>query len=217
MQCQKLSAGGDTLLDPDAPRWAAVPAEKIPLSGTPLATQPSGYVRTRFDPQQVGKVKEVDVRTAHDDRRIYVRLAWADEHHNVAVTENNEFPDGCGVLLPLGPGDPPLQEMGSEAAPVNAWFWRADAGDQGRHLIAAGLGTTRPSAQQPVAARAAYHDGTWAVVLARDLTVAGAPGEAAPLAPGTTTKIAFAVWEGGNQERAGIKGYSREWQELVIE
>lgn len=217
MRCQKLPAGGETLLDPDASGWAAVAVEKIPLSGTPLATQPSGYVRARFDPQQVGKVKEVDVRTARDDQRIYVRLAWADEHRNLEVTENNEFPDGCGVLLPLGPGDPPLQEMGSEAAPVNAWFWRADAGDQARNLVATGLGTTRPSAPQPVAARASYRDGTWAVVLARDLRIADARGEAASLAPGTTTRIAFAVWEGSNQERAGIKGYSREWRELVIE
>jgi DMSO reductase family type II enzyme heme b subunit len=37
------------------------------------------------------------------------------------------------------------------------------------------------------------------------------------LTPGTASKVAFAVWQGGNQERAGIKAFSPDWQELQID
>ncbi len=35
--------------------------------------------------------------------------------------------------------------------------------------------------------------------------------------PGQTTKTGFAVWQGSNQERAGIKATTLEWQPLEIE
>jgi len=45
------------------------------------------------------------------------------------------------------------------------------------------------------------------------LVVLGAPlGAAVPAAA-----VAFAVWEGSNQERAGLHSYSPDWQELVVE
>ena len=33
--------------------------------------------------------------------------------------------------------------MGAPGAGVNAWYWRADENDGGRHVVAEGLGTTR--------------------------------------------------------------------------
>jgi DMSO reductase family type II enzyme heme b subunit len=205
------------LLDPGAAEWSAIPAEVVGLSGTPLATQPSGYVRSRFEPQNVGRVKAVEVRSAHDGARIYFRLTWKDDCRNVAVTENNDFPDACGLLLPLNGGDPPLQEMGSPQAPVNAWYWRADDPERARNLVAEGLGTTRLTESQPIAAHSTYADSSWAVVLTRELALANQKEETAPLGTGAKTRIGFAVWEGGNGERAGVKAFSREWRELSID
>lgn len=217
MESRRWTGSGDELLDPNAAAWASVPSDNVGLSGTPLASQPSGYVRARFDPRNVGRVKAVDVRTAHDGQRIYFRLQWHDDRHNVAVTENNQFPDACGVLLPLHGGDPPMQEMGSREAPVNAWFWRADADREAHNVIAEGLGTTRFTPGPTVVAQSRYAEGTWTVVLARELSLpAAAQAETARLAGGTKTKVGFAVWEGGNAERGGVKAYSREWRELAI-
>jgi hypothetical protein len=39
----------------------------------------------------------------------------------------------------------------------------------------------------------------------------------AALAPGDATGFAVAVWDGSNAERAGIKAFSGDWQELQID
>ena len=217
MHSARRSGSAAVLLDPLASEWSEVAADRVALSGTPLATQPSAYVRARFDPHDVGRVRQVDVRSAHDGEDIYFRLVWEDDRQNLAIEENNQFPDGCGLLLPLGTGDPPMQEMGSPEAPVNAWFWRADFGDTAHNLVAEGLGTTRPAPSAAITARSAYAGGAWHVVLSRPLASPEPPGAAAQLMPGTATRIGFAIWEGGNGERAGVKAFSREWRELAIE
>jgi DMSO reductase family type II enzyme heme b subunit len=84
-------------------------------------------------------------------------------------------------------------------------------------VVAEGLGTTRATESQPILARSAYAHGVWTVVLARDLAAGAGAGETARLAGGTSVEIGFAVWEGGNGERGGVKSYSREWRRLAIE
>jgi hypothetical protein len=39
----------------------------------------------------------------------------------------------------------------------------------------------------------------------------------APFATVLADKVAFAVWEGSNQERAGLHSHSPEWLEFGIE
>jgi DMSO reductase family type II enzyme heme b subunit len=62
---------------------------------------------------------------------------------------------------------------------------------------------------------AKWADGRWAVVVGRILP-APAP-DAVTLDPGSTASVAFAVWEGSNQERAGLHSCSRDWRPLEIE
>src|SRR5512143_3283992 len=125
MHCARVNLADDQFFDPDSPAWSSIPAEAIDLSATPLASQPSSFVRS-YDPAKVGRVKHLEVQTVHNDATIFFRLVWLDDQRNLEVTENNQFPDGCGILMPLDGGDPPMQEMGGPGAPVNAWFWRAD-------------------------------------------------------------------------------------------
>jgi len=215
MKCAQTNLADAELFDPMGAAWSGVPAEAIDLSATPLASQPSSFVRS-YDPTKVGRVKQLEVQAVNNDATIFFRLSWQDEQKNLEVNENNQFPDGCGILMPLGGGDPPIQEMGAPGAPVNAWFWRADLGDQARNVVAEGLGTTRATERSPLVARSVYEDGVWHVVLARPLAVPGQSGEVAQLARGTATRVGFAVWEGGNGERGGLKAFSREWRELDI-
>jgi len=106
--------------------------------------------------------------------------------------------------------------MGSADAPVNAWYWRASMAeeDDAQNLIARGAGTAEQTPKSFSQARGRWLDGRWEVVFARPLQ---AEGEGVRLAPGKAAKVAFAVWEGSSQERAGIKSFSKRWQELEIE
>ena len=217
MDCSRIDAGVEVMLDPDAPAWSRVPAETVPLGPTPLANQPSEYVKASRDERSVGKVKSLEVRAAHDDRMVFIRLAWQDPERNVEITDNDVFPDGCGVLMPIGAGDTPIDEMGSKDVPVNAWFWRADRGDRATNVHAAGLGSTQYSEKSYIQARGAWRDGTWTVVFARPFAVHKQKTEAVQLAVGGTVRVGFAVWEGANGERGGLKAFSKEWRNLVLQ
>jgi len=135
---------------------------------------------------------------------------------NLEMLDTNTFADGAGLLFPLK-GDAPLLTMGAEGQPVTAWHWRADRPEKANTNVAAGLGTTRVTDASAIAVSASWTDGRWSVVFRRALTVPAAADEALQLRVGETVKIAFAVWEGGNAERAGLKAFSPEWHEVVIE
>jgi DMSO reductase family type II enzyme heme b subunit len=95
--------------------------------------------------------------------------------------------------------------MGSPEAGISAWYWRANHPD-GEALVFHGLASETRQPSPPVLTGARWSDGRWSVVIS------------APLA-GTTpdASVAFAVWEGGNQERAGLHSYSPQWEELSIQ
>lgn len=217
MQAKKVSTSRERLLDPLAAEWEAIPGEAIKLAPTPLANQPSEYIKASRDETKIGRVRNLLVQAASDGKEVYFRLSWEDEDKDVELTDNDIFPDGAGILMPLNGGEPPIEEMGSREAPVNAWFWRADLGERGRNTVAQGLGTTRTTERSPIATRAAWGNGAWAVVFARPLKVPELKGEATELEAGRAVKVGFAVWEGSNGERAGVKSFSKEWRELVIE
>lgn len=217
MQCKKVTASRDRLLDPAAAEWEGIEGESLKLDATPLANQPSEYIKASRDERQIGKVRNLMVQAAHDGRDIFFRLSWEDPDKNVEITDNDVFPDGCGVLIPLNGGDPPIDEMGSKDDPVNAWFWRADFEDKALNTVAEGLGTTKFSERSFVEAKSLWGNGAWSVVLVRLLAVPEQKDESVQLAPGAKVKVGFAVWEGSNGERAGVKSFSKEWRELELE
>jgi DMSO reductase family type II enzyme heme b subunit len=106
--------------------------------------------------------------------------------------------------------------MGAPGAAVNAWYWRADESGTGRHLVAEGLGTTRTLDTDIVRGAGVWKGGRWRVVIARALRVA-TDAPVAQLEPGTTTGFGVAVWEGEHGERAGIKAFSGDWQDLKLD
>ena len=218
MQCKKVSATREQLLDPVAPAWNSVAGEAIKLDATPLANQPSEYIKASRNEREIGKVKSLMVQAVHNGTDIFFRLTWEDASQNIDVTDSNLFPDGCGILMPLSGGDPPpIDEMGTKDLPVNAWFWRADFKDGPRNSVARGLGSTQFSKKCPIVAKASWGQGAWALVLARPLAVPEQKEEATQLSAGSAVKIGFAVWEGSNGERAGVKSFSKEWRELILE
>jgi DMSO reductase family type II enzyme heme b subunit len=217
MQCKKVSGTREQLLNPAAAEWSKIPGEALKMDATPLANQPSEYIKASRDAKQIGKVKSLTVQAVHNGTDVFFRLTWEDASKSTEITDTNVFPDGCGILIPLSGGDPPIDEMGSKDFPVNAWFWRADLKDVPHNTVARGLGTTVFSKKCLIQTKSQWGQGAWAVVFARALAVPEQKDESVQLAPGKPVKIGFSVWEGSNGERGGLKSFSKEWRELTLE
>ena len=74
MECGKKTVSADQLLDPNSSAWTKIPGEAIELAATPIASQPSEYVRASRDAATIGKVRELLVQSVHNGRDILFRL-----------------------------------------------------------------------------------------------------------------------------------------------
>jgi DMSO reductase family type II enzyme heme b subunit len=213
MEAKKLDAATEELLNPASRRWARVKGEVVSLEGTPVQFQPSRYLRARWSDRPTGTVRALTVKPAHNGRQLFFHLEWRDEAAHREYS-GGAFPDAAGILFALN-GDTSLQTMGSPEAPVNAWYWRAD--DEAPHnVVAAGIGTVEETDGVRLLGQARWNKGVWRVVVGRSLR---APQQAGSVRfrAGRPTNVAFAVWEGSNQERGGIKAFSNRWLELTLE
>ncbi len=216
MLSKKLNTDLVEASKPDAAVWSSVAAQEVPLVGTPIGMQPSVYISTGLAQRKVGAVTKVTAKCVHNETELAIRLEWEDANYNVERTDTLEFPDGAAVMFPIG-DDAPLMTMGSEAQPVNAWHWRADHPNVGRSNFAAGLGTTEVTDEAQIKTESSYTNKRWSVVIRRALQVPGQEGKVRQFNLGDTTKVAFAVWEGGNSERGGLKAFSPQWYEIILE
>lgn len=201
-------------MNPAASQWGKVPSESITLSGTPLHIQPSAYIRTSWAARQIGAVRHVTVKAAHNGEYAFFRLDWADDTDNSGYGDGSTFPDAAGVLFRLDKQSP-LESLGSPGAPVNMWYWRANHAGEGENLVVQGPATEQATTGPSIATRGAWDSGRWRIVIAR--TLAAKNGDNVRLRPRSKAEVGFAVWEGSNQERAGLHSHSRVWRELQIE
>jgi DMSO reductase family type II enzyme heme b subunit len=211
----RVQAATDDLLDPDGAAWRRLQSQRISLSATPLSLQPSEYVQNKWASLRHGETPEVRVAAAHNRESIFFRLEWNDATDDSKPNDMADFPDQAGVMLPIG-NDAPITEMGLPHQPVNMWVWRPDL-DRPLYVTAAGRGTTRRQAESPLSGRGIWSNGTWKVVISRPFNVGLPAALVVPLAPGMTHKCTFAVWQGSNKERGGLKAYQPVWQPLEIE
>jgi DMSO reductase family type II enzyme heme b subunit len=203
MKAIKLQLANKTLLNPHAPQWERPARHHFPLRGTEARDQPSAYIRTTWAGRHIGAVRSLAVQAAHNRQSLFFRLEWADPNHNPDYGDGSAFPDAAAVLFPMGEA-PPLNRMGSPAEGIQAWYWRANH-TFGESLAFHGFATESTQPGPPVLTSAQWSDGRWSVVI-------GAPMAAFP----QSEQVGFAVWEGGNQERAGLHSHTPEWEELSI-
>jgi len=211
----QIWVSGDQLLDPEGELWRGIEKERISLLQTALISQPSDYVQNKWATLPYGITKEVRVSAAHNGKAIFFRLEWDDPDDDSRPDDMANFPDQCGVMLPIK-DDAPIAEMGLEAKPVNMWVWRADV-ETPYYVTAQGRGTTIRHRDPPLAAKGVWRDGVWQVVLSRPFNVNMPAAFVVPLAPGMKHKCTFAVWQGSNKERGGLKASQPLWQPLEIE
>lgn len=201
------------LLQPDATVWREATGITLALQGTPAQMQPTAAVRNSWRDRSIGAVGAVEVRALLGDGVLAFHLRWADATANRDHGDNSQFPDAAAIALPLHP-DAPLITMGAPGAPLTAWYWRADGGDQGFEVRAQGPGTTQITSRK-VHTAADWSDGRWQIVIARTLDGDGG-SDSITLSPGGQTRFGVAVWEGSHSERGGLKAYSGDWQALSL-
>jgi len=215
MQSLRVQASVERLLDPGSSEWAQAPETVVPMQQTPAGAQPSVYARDAWQNRPYGRVPQVRARTLHNGTNIFFRLEWDNPTPSNEIRDINVFADACGILLPIR-GDALISSMGSPEQPVEAWRWRADQPNSALKVTATGLGTARRQGADSLQAQSVWQDGRRIVVITRAFAPSS-PGESAPLKPGSAAKIGIAVWEGANQERAGIKAFSGTWIDVTIQ
>ncbi|MCC7366275.1 MAG: hypothetical protein IT303_18100 [Dehalococcoidia bacterium] len=191
----KVARLNGELADPAAPAWGGAEAVSITLGPVPIGAQPTAYIREAWAGRSYGTTGAATLAAASDGERLYLRLEWPD-----GATPNGEFQDAVAAMFPAG-GDAPVATMGDHDRPVELWFWENGRGPL--RLTSRGPGVVRKEAADGVAARGDLAGGRWSVVLSGPKPAAGKP-------------VGVAVWDGSNDERAGLAAVSQEWLQLEL-
>ncbi len=175
------------------------------------------------------KWKYVLVKAYRNATDAFFRYQWADPSADADVSDTMLFSDAFAMEIPYGLNS--SIAMGNQFEPVNILFWRADLPNP-QNIVAGGAGTVQtspdsggpPPATPPLITHSqAWANGMWTVVIRRPLSGAASPqGNLVELVPRSVNpqrgvyRICFAQWDGGNQERDGVKLVAGSWQTLYI-
>ena len=129
------------------------------------------------------------------------KAAWQADIEQGFVDVEDAYPDMQVDYYPFEDEEEfyPPRAVGNVAARIA----RQTAAD---NLLAGSFGTLTAAEDQMVQGQGEWRDGRWRVVFARDLAT---EGEYAQFAIGSSTNVAFAVWDGAKQERDGMKSVSQ--------
>lgn len=191
-------------LDPENPWWLEVEEAVVPLVGQ-VFVPPMLYAPA---------VDSLSVRVAYTDQEIGFFLTWNDPVRNMREG-GGKTEDAVTLSVPLkmepGSKERPYFGMGDKAHPVALWHWTAGAQMIHQHM-SRGFTDIKPLEGPDVDSQALYRDGQWTVVIRSQLK-----REDGPSFPFQTyIPVAFAVFEGSNGEKGGMKGIST-WQTLFLE
>ena len=214
MRIPRVNEPSAALLDADGSAWTRLQARRIALTPSPVAMAAGVSLQQSLSVDH-GKVASLSTRMAHNGETLSIRLSWEDAQRDDAIGDLDRFVDAAAVMFPLA-GNPNPLTMGEEGAPVNAWLWKADLSEP-LDVVARGYSTSqrRPAAASGLVARGIHRGSEWALVFQRPLRPAGE--EFAAFQADGSARIAFAVWEGSNADRAGQKAVSAEFLELKLD
>jgi DMSO reductase family type II enzyme heme b subunit len=216
MKVPYINQRADVFLDPNAELWKKSAVGRFNLMPTPikLVEHLSPYMANSTGH---GKVSQIETRIAHNGTKIAILLSWEDATKNHAIKDLDQFIDGVAVMFPFTNNANPMT-MGDEENPVNAWLWRADK-EEPYDVIAHGYGSSkrRPGKELGLSVNSMYEDGRWYVVFQRPLRSGLISHKQVSFSPNGVTGISFAVWDGGNEDRAAQKSFSSQWEPLEIE
>jgi dimethylsulfide dehydrogenase subunit gamma len=163
----------------------------------------------RYDPTTAAI--PVFLRTATDGKKLYLRMRWSDASQNTA-TARTDFADGAAVQFALGDAATTSFMMGAPNGPVNIWYWKAGQ-KQAQNLAAGGFGSTTRLEPGGLTSNGVYRsDGEWVVVFSRPLAQ---DGEHQVQLGNMQASLAFALWQGDQRQRDGLKHVSMGWVSLA--
>lgn len=193
--------------DPDDIIWERLPEYRIHVAPAPPVHE---SVELRLDYEDEGR--DVYFTLARTSERFYVRLRWRDDTADTATTRN-QFRDGAAVQFAIGDeATSSIMGTGPEE-PVNIWYWRSDA-NAVESLAAGGPGSTTRLEEQPVSGDSLYWSneekslGQWVVVMSRPIE---AEGDHQISFAREKLPIAFALWQGSDGQRDGLKSVTEDW------
>ncbi|MDT0511652.1 MULTISPECIES: ethylbenzene dehydrogenase-related protein [unclassified Halomonas] len=195
--------------DPDDIIWDRLPMYRTELFPAPPVHQ---SVKLRFD-EGANRSKHLYFQVARSSERFYVRLQWKDDSQDTDTTVDS-FRDGVAIQYAIGDTDTSYMMGSGPENPVNIWYWRADDTDRVENLAAGGYRSTTTLDEQHVTGAGAYYpdaieqDSLWRVVMSRPLS---ADGEYDVDLAREQVPIAFAVWQGSDNERDGNKRVTHTW------
>ena len=196
--------------DQNSAAWNTLNQYQLELAMAP-PVHPSVMLRHNPDAETV----PLFFRLASDGRNFNVHMRWPDTTDN-SLDSYDRFSDGAAIQFALSGGDQTSYMMGTTEAPVNIWYWKGGS-DQAQDLGAAGFGSTSLLDSQNVAVSSNYSNtqGEWNVVFSRPL--AGDNEYQAILDGEQTIFMSFAIWQGEEKQRDGLKHTSTNWITVQME
>jgi len=196
MRADIVNVASAELTNPNSAQWSDM-GENVTLAPVPLQAQPTQYIRTAWSDRQYGRTAEVQVAALRNEERLFLRLEWSDD-----PVPNSEFNDAAGVLFPTdGAGAPAT--LGDFEAPLSLWYWE-DGRQQPLTYKARGAGLFAREDAYNIEASALLNEDRWSLVLSGPLGIA------------EDGKIAVVIWNGSNEERAGLAAVTPEWVALEL-
>ncbi|MBI4590262.1 MAG: c-type cytochrome [Candidatus Rokubacteria bacterium] len=226
---------GEIPRGPDDPRWKDAPFLAVPLAGQVLA-------KPRW---QNHSVDAVTVRAYYNDSAIAFLLEWGDRFKDaenrpgpdpdlkastypvidLRRTHAERLRDAIRlqfpVTIPTGPERPHFF-LGNPGKPVALWHWQADLNETGKSAVVKGLAEgfqkpvkTQADAGQDVAARGAWKDGRWRVVMVRSLVPKDRDKDIT-FEVGKLIPFAIQAWDGTNGEKGLMMSLS-SWNYVTLE
>lgn len=190
----KLIKGDIPSDDPVAPVWDTVPSVEFPMSA-----------QVHWEPRIFSvTVHSILVKSVQNGKQMAILLIYKDPTNDPGDAAALEFMVG-DKKAHFAHG----QQMAQvEGGPVNIWYWK-NADQSVNDMWAKGFGTLRPQEHQDVKGKGAYKNGEWRVVFSRSLTDSDPEDAQFPL--GNFQNIAFAVWDGANNEKGAQKAVTSWW------
>ncbi|MBW2314909.1 MAG: hypothetical protein JRH10_12015 [Deltaproteobacteria bacterium] len=177
---------------------------KISMIAAPVGLSPGGYVPKAYAERTAPKTPVAEFEAAKSGDVWQIRLRWAcAEPHRELGDDVDRFIDAAAVLAPTV-ADAPMMTMGAPGKALEGALWRADrTGLIG--VRAEGLGTVeRGDAPEGWGAKAEWKAGRWSL----DFEL---PGWSVLDA---RRRLAFAIWQGAEGGRGGLKSVSPGWIEI---
>lgn len=173
----------------------------IELIAAPPGMSPGGYIAKAYEDRTEPSTPKVTVEVLRTSKGWHMSLTWpCPDPVNVIAGETDLFMDSAAILIPLHEASD-LFTMGSDEAPVEGAFWRAES-DGLVHISARGLGSVeRGEASKDWTAKSKWENGMWTL----DLAFLTWPGLE------KFKRFGVAVWRGADKDRGGLKSITPDW------